>query len=131
MDTYQVSDLRKNPAPIMARVRDDRVVAQITRHNDVVLFMVPIEGYVAWARASRGQPDAVAATVGDIAAELGFTAAAVSAIVTHLCNHPEWGRGRVVLVEDREAPSMTWIHRDAAVEIARLLAADPEAGDAG
>lgn len=129
MDTYQVSDLRKNPAPIMARVRDDRVVAQITRHNDAVLYMVPIEGYIAWARASRGQPDAVAAAVGDIAAELGIAVPAVTALVAQLSD--DWGRGRVVLTWEPGYPSQSLIHRDAVEEIARLLAADPEAGDAG
>lgn len=125
MDTYQVSDLRKNPAPIMARVRDDKVVAQITRHNDVALFMVPVEGYIAWARASRGQPDAVAATVGDLAAELGIAVPAVTAMVEQLSS--QWGRIRVVLDEEPGYPAQSLIHRDAAIQIAHQInPASPE-----
>lgn len=121
MDIYPVSELRRNPAPIVQRVLEGHV-GQLTRHNDVVLYLVPVHAYLLWAHASRGQPDAIAAPVGDIAAELHVTVAVVSAMVTQLCTDPAWGRNRVILAEDHDHPAATWVHRDAAEEIARQLA---------
>lgn len=124
METYQVSDLRKNPAPIVARVLAGEV-AQITRHNDVALFMVPVQGYIAWALSSRGQPDAVAATVGDLAAALGISVPVVSAMVQSLC--AEWGRNRVILADAPGYPADVLVHRDAAQTIADQLTGTPPA----
>lgn len=123
MDSYTTTELQRNVKQIMDRCQIDGQVCQITRNNDVIGYLIPVDGYVVLADSTRGTPQAPAATAGDIAAELGVTLAAVAGLVTMLIEDPEWGRARTVLRMHDEW-SRTLIHRDAAVEIARRLTQD-------